>query len=139
MKRQSVRRSVIFVSFLLFPITLYYFSPVLSLSGAFFGILSGSCLVFGLLFISSFFVGRGFCGCLVLPGDFRKASTYRVRTTASIQEGKIGLNMPYGFLGLAVSSSYFCCRMEKNGFKSFINFLQEFQFLRIQRYLSIQD
>jgi ferredoxin-type protein NapH len=68
MNRQSVRRSIIFVSFLLFPITLYYFSPVLSLSGAFYGILSGSCLVFGLLFISSFFVGRGFCGWLCPAG-----------------------------------------------------------------------
>jgi ferredoxin-type protein NapH len=45
----------------LFPVTLYYFSPVLSLQGLASGIVTGSILVFALLFLSSLFLGRAFC------------------------------------------------------------------------------
>jgi polyferredoxin len=48
--------------FLLLPVTLYYFSPVLSLQAAATGIVAGSVIVFGLLLLSSLFVGRLFCG-----------------------------------------------------------------------------
>ena len=60
--RQKVRRALIFSSFALLPVTLYYFSPVLSASGAALGIVTGSLLVFAVLFVSSLFVGRLFCG-----------------------------------------------------------------------------
>lgn len=70
--RQSLRKSLLFVSFLFFPITLYYFSPMLSLSGAYNGILSGSCLVFGLLFISSLLFGRGFCAWVCPAGGLQE-------------------------------------------------------------------
>ncbi|WP_430129706.1 4Fe-4S binding protein [Neobacillus pocheonensis] len=46
---------------------------MLSLSGAYFGIVSGSCVVFGLLFISSFIVGRGFCGWLCPAGGMQES------------------------------------------------------------------
>lgn len=62
MKRQKTRKAIIFISFLLFPVTLYYFSPALIIEGAFQGIMTGSFILFSLLFISSLLLGRAFCG-----------------------------------------------------------------------------
>lgn len=61
MKRNKIRRSLIFISLLLFPITLNYFSPYVSIDGAFNGILSASVLVFVLLFLSGLIFRRGWC------------------------------------------------------------------------------
>jgi polyferredoxin len=71
--RQKVRRALIFTSFALLPITLYYFSPVLSLSGTALGIVTGSLLVFAALFVSSLFVGRLFCGWACPVGGLQEA------------------------------------------------------------------
>ncbi len=62
MKRQSIRKTVILVAFLLFPITLFYFSPVLIIEGAVLGIVSGSFVIFSLLFFLSLLLGRVHCG-----------------------------------------------------------------------------
>jgi ferredoxin-type protein NapH len=51
----------------LFPLTLYYLSPLISLQGIASGIVSGSLLLFGALFVSALFIGRAFCGW-VCPG-----------------------------------------------------------------------
>lgn len=53
---------VILLSFFLFPATFYYLSPVLIVQAATQGIVSGSFIMFGLLFISALFLGRAFCG-----------------------------------------------------------------------------
>ena len=74
MKRQKVRRAVIISMFLLLPVTLYYFSPVLSLQAAASGIVSGSLVVFGILFIASLFLGRLFCGWVCPAGGARSLS-----------------------------------------------------------------
>ncbi len=60
--RQRIRKGLLLVSLLLFPITLYYFSPALILQGASAGIINGSFIVFTLMFVSSLFVGRLWCG-----------------------------------------------------------------------------
>lgn len=62
MKRQNLRKGIIVLSFFLFPITLYYFSPYLIILGASEGVLSGSFIVFIGMFILSLFFGRAFCG-----------------------------------------------------------------------------
>jgi SAM-dependent methyltransferase len=49
------------VSLLLFPVTLYYFSPVIIIEGAFQGIVTGSFVMFGLQLVASMFPGRAFC------------------------------------------------------------------------------
>jgi polyferredoxin len=49
---------------LLFPITLYYISPVLIILGALDGIVTGSFIIFLILLIGSIFSGRLFCGYL---------------------------------------------------------------------------
>lgn len=68
-KRQKIRYFAILLSLILFPITIFYLSPVLILEGAWQGVVTGSALVFAALFVSSLFLGRGFCGW-VCPGAF---------------------------------------------------------------------
>ncbi len=67
-KRQSIRKSLLFISLLLFPITLYYFSPYLIVMGVNEGVINGSFLIFLGLFVSSLFVGRLWCGWLCPAG-----------------------------------------------------------------------
>jgi len=66
-KRQSVRKALILISFLLFPVTIYYFSPVLIVEAARLGIINGSFIMFALILAASLVLGRGFCGW-VCPG-----------------------------------------------------------------------
>ena len=63
-KRQKLRQGLILVSFFLFPATFYYLSPVLILEASSHGIVNGSFIVFGLLFLSALILGRGWCGWL---------------------------------------------------------------------------
>lgn len=50
------------ISFLLLPVTLYFFSPILSVYAASQGMLIGSSIVFILLFVFSLVSGRAYCG-----------------------------------------------------------------------------
>jgi polyferredoxin len=63
---------MLLVAILLFPVTLYYFSPALLLEGAAQGIVSGSGVVFAALFVSSLFLGRLFCGWLCPAGGLQE-------------------------------------------------------------------
>jgi polyferredoxin len=57
---------------LLFPITIYYFSPELIITGAADGIITGSFIVFLALLIGSVFLGRLFCGYLCPAGGIQE-------------------------------------------------------------------
>lgn len=61
-RRQRVRQGAILISFLLFPVTMYYMSPYLIIEGAAQGIVAGSFLFFGALFVSGLVLGRAYCG-----------------------------------------------------------------------------
>ena len=61
-KRQNMRKRILFFSFLIFPMVISYLSPVMILGGASKGIITGSFIVFGLMFVSSLFLGRAWCG-----------------------------------------------------------------------------
>lgn len=60
--RQRIRVGLLYLSFLLFPATLYYFSPILIVKSGAEGIINGSFIAFALMFVSSLFVGRLWCG-----------------------------------------------------------------------------
>lgn len=60
--RQRVRKALLIVSFLFFPITMNYFSPYVITQGAAQGIVNGSLVVFGLMFTGALFFGRLWCG-----------------------------------------------------------------------------
>lgn len=60
--RQKIRRFTIILSFILFPVTVNYFSPFLSTWGASRGVVNGSLILFAALFLSALVTGRAFCG-----------------------------------------------------------------------------
>ncbi len=60
--RQRIRKGLIIVSLLLFPVIMNYLSPYVIIDGASQGIVNGSLIVFGLQFLAALFVGRLWCG-----------------------------------------------------------------------------
>jgi len=72
-KRQKIRRGLILISFLLFPITIYYFSPVLPIMGGYSGIIAGSLISFTVMFTASLFIGRLFCGWICPAAGLQEA------------------------------------------------------------------
>lgn len=71
MKRQKVRKAIILFSFLVFPITIFYFSPFIIVMAALRGIVAGSFILFGALLIFSFLGGRVFCGWVCPAGGLQ--------------------------------------------------------------------
>lgn len=72
--RQKIRKGIILFTFLMLPAIFYYFSPYLIIMGASEGVVSGSFIVFAVLFLSALFLGRGFCGWLCLVSGIQEAS-----------------------------------------------------------------
>ncbi len=68
MRRQPIRRGLVIVSALLFPVTMFYMSPALVLHGASLGIMTGSMILFAGQFVVALLLGRAFCGWLC-PGS----------------------------------------------------------------------
>lgn len=73
-RRQSVRKALLLVSFLLFPIVMNYMSPYVIIDGASRGIANGSLLVFAAMFLASLFVGRLWCGWICPMGGLAELS-----------------------------------------------------------------
>jgi ferredoxin-type protein NapH len=61
-KRQQTRKALLILSFLLFPLTINYFSPYVIVDGASQGIVNGSLIMFFLMFLSALVFGRLWCG-----------------------------------------------------------------------------
>jgi ferredoxin-type protein NapH len=66
-RRQKIRKGIILFSFFLFPAVFYYLSPALIIQASLQGIINGSFILFCLMFVSSLFLGRAYCGW-VCPG-----------------------------------------------------------------------
>ena len=74
MKRQGVRKLLITISLLLFPITLYYFSPALIINAGLKGVINGSFIVFAMMFLLSMPFGRLFCAYLCPAGGLQECA-----------------------------------------------------------------
>lgn len=72
MKRQQIRKLILLISLLLFPITMWYFSPAIIIVGMTEHILNGSFFVFLLMLILSTVMGRSFCGYLCPAGGLQE-------------------------------------------------------------------
>jgi ferredoxin-type protein NapH len=70
--RQRVRKALIIFSFVLLPVTFAYISCPIIIEGASKGIITGGLIVFILLFISSLFMGRLWCGWLCPGGGLQE-------------------------------------------------------------------
>jgi polyferredoxin len=60
----QIRRTMAFIALLVFPLTLNYFSPYVSVTAAFDGVIAGSVLLFVTLFITAVFFRRTWCSYL---------------------------------------------------------------------------
>ena len=76
---QKIRLGVLAASTVLFPVTFYYLSPVISIGAGAAGIVSGSLLVFLLQFLTGMILGRSFCSWLC-PGGGIQDQVGRSRT-----------------------------------------------------------
>ncbi len=74
MNRQRLRKLLLIASLLLFPITLYYFSPALVINAGLNGIINGSFLVFVSMFFLSIPFGRLFCAYLCPAGGLQECA-----------------------------------------------------------------
>ena len=72
MKRQQLRKAILIISFLLLPITLFYFSPAIIVFAAKQGIINGSFIIFCLLTILAVFFGRFMCGWIMPCGGIQE-------------------------------------------------------------------
>lgn len=82
MFRQNVRTTLLLISLFLFPVTIYFFSPVLIIQGASEGIIVGSFIVFLGMFLFSLLFGRAFCGWLCPAGGIQECCTLAVNKKA---------------------------------------------------------
>ena len=57
-KRQKIRKAILLCVFLTFPVIMNYFSPALIAMGASEGVINGSFLLFGSVFVSALILGR---------------------------------------------------------------------------------
>lgn len=71
-KRQRTRLGILFASFLLLPVTLFYFSPYLIVLGAFEGVAAGSMVTFAVQLVAAIFLRRAFCGWLCATGGLQE-------------------------------------------------------------------
>lgn len=74
MKKQKFRKLLLIVSLLLFPVTLYYFSPALIINAGLKGIINGSFIVFVLMFVLSIPFGRLFCAYICPAGGLQECA-----------------------------------------------------------------
>jgi ferredoxin-type protein NapH len=72
-KRQRVRKALLLISLLSFPVIINYLSPYVIIDGAMNGVVNGSFIVFASLFASSLLVGRLWCGWLCPGGGLGEA------------------------------------------------------------------
>jgi polyferredoxin len=106
-KRQATRKALIFISMLLFPVTLNFLSPYVIIDGAFQGIVNGSMIVFGVFFVASLFVGRLWCGWLCPAAGLQEATEMVSRKPArggKLNGIKWGIWVPW--IGLIVYAAF---------------------------------
>jgi ferredoxin-type protein NapH len=70
--RQRIRKALIIFSFVLLPVTFAYISCPIITEGASEGIITGGLMVFNLIFLSSLFLGRLWCGWLCPMGGLQE-------------------------------------------------------------------
>ncbi|HBB17456.1 MAG: 4Fe-4S ferredoxin [Syntrophus sp. RIFOXYC2_FULL_54_9] len=79
MKRQNVRKLTGFIALLLFPATIFYMSPYLSVIGSASGVITGSLIFFFILFLSALFLRRAYCGWACISTGVHDAGLFFIK------------------------------------------------------------
>jgi ferredoxin-type protein NapH len=79
--RQKLRKALLIISFLLIPVTIFYISPIVVMTGAGEGIVAGALLLYILLFLLSLVVARLWCGWLCPMGAWQEICSPVMRRT----------------------------------------------------------
>lgn len=112
--RQRLRFLILFLSLLLFPVTMYLLSPYLPMMGAGETIITGSLIVFLGLAVSAVFLGRSFCSWLCPAGGLQEiAAVTRPKTVKRKKINWLKFVIWLPWLGLIVFIG-----MKAGGFKS---------------------
>lgn len=102
---QNMRKLILILSLLLFPITICYFSPYLIIHGALESVVSGSFIVFSLMFVLAIFFGRGFCAYLCPAGGLQEICFSVNNKPAKLGKRKY---IKYVIWGIWIGSIAFC-------------------------------
>ncbi len=70
--RQRIRRTTLLISLLLFPVSMWYFSPYIIINAAMEHVINGSFIVFVAMLVFSVFFGRVWCGYLCPSGGLQE-------------------------------------------------------------------
>lgn len=70
MKRLKIRKLLIYIAAMLFPITMFYYSPYVIIHAALDSAINGSCILFLAMLVLSIFFGRLFCGYVCAGAGF---------------------------------------------------------------------
>lgn len=120
MNRQQIRKLFLIISLILFPVTLYYFSPALIINAGFQGIINGSFLVFCLLFILSIPFGRLSCAYLCPAGGLQECA-FAVKEKSPKQGRRLWIK--YGIWAVWIGA-VICCYFYSGGIVA-VDFLFE--------------
>ncbi|MBO4927079.1 MAG: 4Fe-4S binding protein [Clostridiales bacterium] len=110
--RQKIRRTALFISFLLFPITMWYFSPYLIIMAASQHVINGSFIVFCAMLLFSIFFGRAWCGYLCPAGGLQECAM-RIKDTPAKQGWRN--NIKYVIWVLWIAGVFTAFVLGKNG------------------------
>ena len=101
LSRQTIRRAILIVSFLILPATLFYISPIVILMGAAEGIATGSLILFAALALLSLGVSRLWCGWLCPMGAWQEiCSPVMKRTVKDDRRNLVKYGVTILWLGL---------------------------------------
>lgn len=78
MKRQAIRKTILFLMFLLFPAMFSYLSPYIIIQAGSEGLIAGSFFVFVAQFLLSLVLGRAFCGWVCPAGALQDCARLAV-------------------------------------------------------------
>jgi ferredoxin-type protein NapH len=105
--RQKIRRAFLIISIILIPVTIFYVSPIVIMMGAAEGIVSGSMLLFILLFFLSLFVARLWCGWFCPMGAWQEiCSPFMKKTIVDGWCNRIKYGVTVLWLALIAKSIY---------------------------------
>ena len=98
--RQTIRKAILVVSFLLIPVTLFYVSPIVILMGAARGIATGSLLLFAALAVLSLGVSRAWCGWLCPMGAWQEICSPVMKRSVDDRRNHVKYGVTVLWLGL---------------------------------------